>query len=1364
MLKKSMAALLTVVMLFSLIQFSGVGSAAETEEIIYNLGTREIALTKADFDENGSYTIPLETDAFFPYEVQFKANGVTTTEWFDTPESIVSVGEYTFAVSSARTGEDKLTQIGVYIGGEYVAARPEAKTFTSELGFGTLSLLPLTEVSVTLDLTAYLRAELKMTKVSAVISAINETTPTPSPAIGEGQAVVWAKKSWAYGSEDDFKIVSRDDYTDLTPMSNSTYSSEGGSYSPSYLELIVGTAKQLNANNTRYIVTVKTAPYDEIVYDFELYTQDGDTRDAVSADVSYSSWISRYIDGQYQGNSISGYQLSVQSAYEYDDEYYLGIKLKEAYSSRVDSVSVYSGWYETAEEATGANTDVTSSVWNQTMSSAGSGLKGIYNSYPDTKIFTVVFKKDSNVVGIEQFALNVYPKTTGIEYYSSLKASGETSAAVSYSYDYSVQSGVTTVTHTLYKEYPASSQYYLALRYYDDGELSQASVTKAVVGHYDTLDAASAQTDIKSSLFPESPGSENTGYLASYGGSGVNFTVFTETEIYKLTVKAITGSISNTASAPYQTPGSSDVYFNINGANQITGASGEGEATSIGLSVYTVDPSDDSYFINGYQTALILSDSANLASIAPTFGTGHNADIHVSGAKQTSGTNVQDFSGGPVQYTAKAEDGKSLKNYWVTFAKKETSAKLFVNGPHGAAGAAKDKDTNTREIFLTPEYDNHHDIFIANIGGRELTGLSVTLSDAQNVKLDEYWTVGGDGNSTLAAFTETYHSGSSYGEIANVAKIRLVPGGEEGTVSGKLTISSSSGGSYVVYLEGVAGNPKIVTTQTDLDNKKAVKFVPYSFLIQTDSKYDWNRVSFWRVSGRLPNGVTLKENGEIYGVPTETGTFKFGVQAQYSYSGFRTSTAEFTLTVLDNTDANVNAQVDEGYGIRVRVPGAMTSYSEQIFEVEGGFNEFMDFYLDGVRLVKDTDYIAEEGSTKITIKSQTFQAKGVGKHTIAAEFREDGDTSKEMKKAAQNYTLNIGGGGGSYSGGASGSSSSTGTTTLNTTVAAAVEGGTATAAVRAQLFRDAAAAGSAITIESSLGDIVMDAAAVKALGGSADGTIEFTVITDPNGEISISIKLTLGGSTITDFGKGIVTISIPYTLASGTRWTQIVPYFVNDGKLELVMGGYSATTKSVDLQLRHLSDYVVKVNDKQYEGRGGWYDDSLDWAVQRDLLDKFIVDGKINAAQDVSRGDFVTALLKALGIQPLTTFTAEQFSDVSGENAAYIRTARELGVVNGVGGGRFYPDVTAKRGEQFQIVYNLIKANISTVSSKSTDRKIEDFQDADAVPGWLKPALSELLRLGVIQGDGTNLRVKDDFTVGEFCVVIQKMAAPKVSV
>ncbi len=404
----------------------------------------------------------------------------------------------------------------------------------------------------------------------------------------------------------------------------------------------------------------------------------------------------------------------------------------------------------------------------------------------------------------------------------------------------------------------------------------------------------------------------------------------------------------------------------------------------------------DTYYDMGYQTGFILDEDADLAHLVPYFYAGADVRVH-SGTEQISGQTENDFSDGTVTY--KATLGDTERQYFVTFAKKEQGPKLFVNGP------------DTREVFLTDYYDNRHDILVANIGSEALTGLKAELIDATHVKLDDYWNIGGENNETLEAFESV-----STSSMANLAKVRLVPDGE-GEISGTLKISADGQEDVLIELQGFAGNPEI-TTESLADG---VKFVPYSFMIDTSNIHsDWIKVSY-SLEGTLPDGVTFNTStGEIYGVPQETGEFPITVTADFNRKEFVPSTAEFVLTVNENTNENVYMETDEGYLIETPLGKestegsydfVVTSTRDQLFVSAGTIDEFVDFWLNGEKLTDGVDYEKESGSTRITIKSQTFKNKTVsGANTIAAEFRVDGDRDKELKRTAQNFRLDLSGG------------------------------------------------------------------------------------------------------------------------------------------------------------------------------------------------------------------------------------------------------------------------------------------------------------------------------------------------------------------
>lgn len=966
--KNAIAMLLTVIMLLTMLPAAAFSQETQGGVMVYNCGKQEVTVdwsqwdsgelrdsggTGDTFNADGSYTIQLEDDAFFPYEIQFQYDGKTTVETFDTPDSTVVVGGREIRVKSSGSGR-ALSQIGMYVDGKYVAAKPEPKRFTTAQGPSLRSLLPLQEIEVTVDLTSYTPEQLEAVEVSAIIAEINAGADLD---IAAGQNVLW---DFQTEPEETFRPIGSGT-VDLT------------SYYSNPITMIVGTGNQLDKNNKRYIVKIKKSsiPY----YHLELYAQDtGGTRTELT---------DKYLSTQNK--------VPLPAKYALDAEYYLNIWTS---SSNSYDVKIYQGHFDTAEAAEASSANITTKIFRQTMGNPDAGYKANYSS---PQMFTIVYKQGGTLVELKKFSVQVVPES-GVGFLDALYlyqpgTSAQSMAGSCFYPQYDEMLNVYTYQVMLRSGHLPDNQYRAGFEFSYDGRTDNSAVTKAVLGHYDSLAAAAGQQDIKSALFPDDMSVAGAGYLACYQ-DGVDFTVFAGEQVFKCTVVA------------FENPGSGDTYLNI------TGAAGVDYQK-----VYKVISKDDSGAAQyGYQILLINDAAADLSSLKPVYAPVEGIKIFANGQEQTSGATPQNFTSGPVQYTARAGNNRDVKNYWVSFLKKASGPKLYV--------VCDGEKPGEREVFFDAYSDNHHDIFIANIGDAALTGLKVELQNPQHVKLDDYWKFGENGNDSLDPFNlpvDKYYDR----EQQNIAKVRLLPDGE-GEVSGTLVISSTNGGSCTIMLKGHAGNPKIITSTL----KDAVKYVPYSFLIQTDNKYEWNKVSFSLYEGDLPAGMIIRPSGEIYGVPTETGTFRFKVRAEYSASGFRDSVAEFTLTVRQNTDQNVAGEIDSGHAILDYVPRNISTIQDYTFRSEGEFGDFIDFWIDGDKLTDGVDYDAESGSTKITIRSQTFQKYGSGTHTIAAEFRQGRDTNKDLKRSAQNYSLNTGnsggqtnnGGGSGSSGGGSGSS------------------------------------------------------------------------------------------------------------------------------------------------------------------------------------------------------------------------------------------------------------------------------------------------------------------------------------------------------
>ncbi len=59
---------------------------------------------------------------------------------------------------------------------------------------------------------------------------------------------------------------------------------------------------------------------------------------------------------------------------------------------------------------------------------------------------------------------------------------------------------------------------------------------------------------------------------------------------------------------------------------------------------------------------------------------------------------------------------------------------------------------------------------------------------------------------------------------------------------------------------------------------------------------------------------------------------------------------------------------------------------DAVFTLNGSVGQFVDFYIDGTKLVKDTDYTVKNGSVVITVKASVMEKLSVGSHTLKAIY------------------------------------------------------------------------------------------------------------------------------------------------------------------------------------------------------------------------------------------------------------------------------------------------------------------------------------------------------------------------------------------
>ncbi len=840
-----------------------------------------------------------------------------------------------------------------------------------------MSLLPLEEKKISVDLTGLTPIEL---------------TRIPFSRIFEGEDMAGLDKiAYVYHSSDyEWSDSYSDGYTveDYSGYANLSY---GTSYDSSYYSspwLMIPGGDQMKGDAIRYIVNVRhTGARSWLVP--TIYTQDAMGNRAEKTVSEYY-----YADTNSDGSRYLWIDVPADSAPYNRQDYYLKLDVNSSlYGEAADGmdIKVYEGRYVTADAAMAAN-DIT----DQILGNIDMGQQGAGYIFSGSKEITMVsFDAEGNVTGC--LPLRIALSRIRTENYISTGSLFRRVEDSSREYvTYTTQSrtdadGMETKTCQLYEGYPANGRYWFTMDYYVNDSSLNSAVTAAYAGQYASIGEAESAgaADIKEKLFGNDY--ETEGYEADYSGEGVYFSVFVGEEgegqeKYHYCIKAEESIV----------PKHSGVGVRFTGFLDRDGKR---------VDCYIVKPKDDSYAEGSYPI-MIVGDDVDLTGLAPIFTTDTGVNLYAPGSStpEKSGESYHDFSNGPIHYTTSAEDKNNAKNVWLTVKTEdnsETSYNLYTN-------SLSDEDANTRvengviysrrEVMLEAE-DDAHDIILINMGENDIPKLSVELVSGV-LELDEYWTL--NGNHDLSAFAGVADE-TRYGELANMAKVRLkkkseVVSGSE--VEGTLTVKADGKVLMVLELTGSAGAPVITTKEIP----EAVKYVPYGTMIQNSGKYRKTEVRYALDYGTLPEGMEIRRNGELYGVPKEEGTFRFTVR-MVSTNPYANDTQSFELVVKENTDENVDASTDSGYDVTQRIPTvAIGSSGSRVFVSQGVFGEFADVFLDGEKLVKDVDYSAESGSTRLTISSQTLtRANEAGTHTLGVEFR----TSDEnlLKKAAQNFEV-----------------------------------------------------------------------------------------------------------------------------------------------------------------------------------------------------------------------------------------------------------------------------------------------------------------------------------------------------------------------
>lgn len=247
----------------------------------------------------------------------------------------------------------------------------------------------------------------------------------------------------------------------------------------------------------------------------------------------------------------------------------------------------------------------------------------------------------------------------------------------------------------------------------------------------------------------------------------------------------------------------------------------------------------------------------------------------------------------------------------------------------------------------------------------------------------------------------------------------------------------------------------------------------------------------------------------------------------------------------------------------------------------------------------------------------------------------------------------------------------------------------------------------------------------------------------------VSINLLINGK-VTDWNnpKVPVTVSIPYvpTAEELANPEGITAYYIDSkGNLtEMVGAKYDPTTKSVVFQTTHFSYYAVGYQAaaaaKMQFGDvlpGAWYYKAVSFCVEKGITNG-TSKTTFSPNATLTRGQFITMLLKAYGIESAANPT-DNFADAGNTYySGYLAAAKAKGISNGVGDNKFAPEKAITRQEMFTLLYNALKV-LDKLPTTDNGKAVADFSDSGDVASWATESMAALVKSGTFSGNGGKL-------------------------
>lgn len=203
--------------------------------------------------------------------------------------------------------------------------------------------------------------------------------------------------------------------------------------------------------------------------------------------------------------------------------------------------------------------------------------------------------------------------------------------------------------------------------------------------------------------------------------------------------------------------------------------------------------------------------------------------------------------------------------------------------------------------------------------------------------------------------------------------------------------------------------------------------------------------------------------------------------------------------------------------------------------------------------------------------------------------------------------------------------------------------------------------------------------------------------------------------------------------------------------------GTEQREKTFTLTVKAKEQAVVPPPDRKFTDLGnvGWAVNAIESMAKLGII-QGTSETTFSPEQPIKRGDFVLLLMRMMA--PGAEKLGEEFSDVPAGSYYHdaILAARALGIAQGGGENRFFPDREVTRQEMAALTARAIAAT-KYLTAESTPGDLGAFSDAEQVASWAQETMADMVGRGFLVGNNGLLNPRGNTTRAEAAVFLYRV-------